>query len=46
MTDSSVRDELIQGVWNRINLNTTIGALVNIYYNNGTGILPVSGAAG
>ena len=46
MTDTNVRDMLMQGVWNRANSNTTIGAFLDIYNNDGTGILDTNGAAG
>ena len=46
VTDPNVRDMLTQGVWNRANSNTTIGALLDIYNNDGTGTLPANGAAG
>ena len=46
MTNSDVRDKLIQGVWNRINLNTTIGAFMDLYDNTGAGTINVNGTAG
>lgn len=46
VTDTNVRDMLMQGVWNRANYNSTIGAFMDIYNNDGTGILANNGAAG
>ena len=46
VTDTNVRDILLQGIWNRANSNTTIGAFMDTYNNDGAGVIATSGAAG
>ena len=46
VTNTSVRDQLIRGVWNRANSNATVGPFLNYYSNNNGSAQQYSGAAG
>ena len=46
VTDNSVRDQLIQGVWNRANFNGTVGPFMDYYNNNNGSTQQFDGSAG
>ena len=46
VTNASVRDQLIHGVWNRANFNATMGPFLDYYNNNDGSTRPTDGAGG
>ena len=46
VTDTSVRDQLIRGVWNRANSNATVCPFLDYYNNNDGSTRKFDGAAG